>query len=255
MLKGRGYCPVLLFRYDDLYSATALFFGSASAALGRFRFGAASTAFCRCRLRGCRLQCSGGCRRRRSRRFRRFRGDKAGAGQETGYAEPCQVLFEILLIHGLFTSFPGQCSCCLSSKQIFQGNGRTTVDHTISAPLRCQGDASDAGIAEEASCLSGKVSGRRIRKREPGQGSFPDRAALCGSLLRPMSGPERIDMRRCSHVPRDSATALLFGAASAALGRGLRSVTFGAASAALCRSLLCVAFLAASAGMCAAPSH
>ena len=69
-------------------------------------------------------------------------------------------------------------------------------------------------------------------KRGPGQGPIPCPGCRIIFLLRPMSGPERIDMRRCSHVPWDSATALLFGAASAALGRGLLSVTFRAASAA-----------------------
>ena len=75
-----------------------------------------------------------------------------------------------------------------------------------------------------------------------------------------MVGP---DVHRAIRVPRykgcyvtlDSATALFLGAASAALGRGLLSVTFGAASAALCRSLLGVTLLAASAGRGAASSH
>jgi hypothetical protein len=62
-------------------------------------------------------------------------------------------------------------------------------------------------------------------------------------------------MRRYSHDMLDSATALFLGAASAALGRGLLSVTFCAASAALCRSLLGVTLLAASAGKGAATSH
>lgn len=92
-------------------------------------------------------------------------------------------------------------------------------------------------------------------KREPGQKWHSVRACIVISVPGPLSGPERNVVRRCSHVPRDSATALLFGAASAALGRGLRSVTFGAASAALCRSLLGVAFLAASACRGAAASH
>jgi hypothetical protein len=62
-------------------------------------------------------------------------------------------------------------------------------------------------------------------------------------------------MRRHDQDTLDSATALLFGSASAALGRGLLSVTFGAASAALCRSLLGVTLLAASAGRGAAANH
>jgi hypothetical protein len=56
-------------------------------------------------------------------------------------------------------------------------------------------------------------------------------------------------MRRYSHDMLDSATALFLGAASAALGRGLLSVTFGAASAAFR-----VTFLAGSARGAAA-SH
>ena len=60
----------------------------------------------------------------------------------------------------------------------------------------------------------------------------------------------RIVVRRCSHVTLDSATALLFGAAFAALGRGLLGVTFCAASAAFC-----VTFLAASTGVGAASGH
>jgi hypothetical protein len=47
--------------------------------------------------------------------------------------------------------------------------------------------------------------------------------------------------RRYSHGMPDSATALLFGAAFAALGRALLSVTLHAASAAFC-----VTFFAAS---------
>ena len=69
-------------------------------------------------------------------------------------------------------------------------------------------------------------------------------------ILRLLRGPERIVVRRCSHVQWDSATALLFGAASAALGRHLLGVTFGAASAAFG-----VTFLAASTGRGAAASH
>jgi len=71
-----------------------------------------------------------------------------------------------------------------------------------------------------------------------------------------MSGRGRMVMRRYSHGMLDSATALFFGAASAALGRGLLNVTFGAASATLCRSLLGATFRAASAALCyAAASH
>ena len=95
----------------------------------------------------------------------------------------------------------------------------------------------------------------RVRKKKTRTGTA-SLSGLNGDLFSgPFTGPGRIIVRRCSHVPWDSATALLLGAASAALGRGLRSVTFGAASAALCRSLLGVTFLSASARGAAASHH
>ena len=81
-------------------------------------------------------------------------------------------------------------------------------------------------------------------------GLFPCPGRMVIFFPGPLSGPVRIVVRRCSHVPWDSATALLFGAAFAALGRGLLGVTFCAASAAFG-----VAFLAASTGVGTASSH
>lgn len=162
LLKGRGYCPALLFRYDALHSATALLFGSASTTLGRILFGAASTAFCRSCLRWCRLQCSGGCRRGRSRRFRRFRSDDAGAGQETGDAEPCQVLLEIFLIHWLFTSFPGQHSCCRSSIDYSDGTGERLSAILSGCQFTVKEMQAESRIAEMVSGLQGFVQCRGV---------------------------------------------------------------------------------------------
>src|SRR5512139_1781603 len=108
MLRVRGHCPTSHPRTSSS-SATALLFGAASTALGRLLLGSASAALRRRLFVRCGL-----CHRRRWRalglvvaRLRGVRRDRRATRQEAGNAEPCEVLLEILWVHGWFTSLPG----------------------------------------------------------------------------------------------------------------------------------------------------